>query len=121
MGTRSKILLVEDEPAILKILSIKLRVCGFDVVTARNGKDALKLVDNERPDLMLLDVIIPGIDGFQVLQRLRTNSNLPVIVFSARLDNAEKALSLGADEFLGKPFDVDDLLKRISGVLDHKK
>jgi len=121
MVTRSKILLVEDEPAILKILSIKLRVCGFDVVTARNGKDALRLVDDEHPNLLLLDVIIPGVDGFQVLQQLRTNSNLRVLVFSARLENAEKALSLGADEFLGKPFDVDDLLKRINRVLDHRK
>jgi len=121
MGTRSRILLVDDESAIRKILTIKLRVSGFDVITANDGAEALRLADSEGPDLMLLDVIIPGIDGLRVLEQLRAYSNLPVIVFSARPENASKAMSLGANEFFTKPFDVDDLLKRIDRSLNHKR
>ncbi len=120
MVPRSRILLVEDERAILKILSIKLRVSGFDVITANNGVDALKLAELDGPDLMLLDVVIPGIDGFEVLRKFRAFSNVPIIVFSARIENAPKAMNLGANEFVTKPFDVDDLLKRIDRLLNHK-
>jgi two-component system OmpR family response regulator len=115
--TKKKVLLVDDEPAILKILGIKLRVSGFEVVTAINGQEALTLIDSARPDIVLLDVIMPGIDGFEVLRRLRGSSLLPVIVFSARLENARKALSLGADYFLSKPFDIDDVIERIRSLL----
>lgn len=120
MKAKKKILLVDDERAILKVLSIKLRISGYDVVTAPDGQEALDLVKSESPDIMLLDVIMPGIDGFGVLERLRTFSELPVIVFSARTENAQKALSLGANHFITKPLDVDDLVKRIEILLDHK-
>ncbi len=121
MGTRRKILLVDDEGAILKILSIKLRVSGYDVVTARDGEEALGMIDSERPDLMLLDIIMPKVDGLQVLERLRARSSIPVIAFSARRDNARKVLDLGGTDFLTKPFDVDDLVKRIDSVLGNNK
>ena len=121
METKNRILLVDDEQAILRILSIKLRISGYDVVTAPSGREALELIDSARPDLMLLDVIMPGMNGFAVLQELRTHSDLPVIVLSARPENARKALSLGANDFLAKPFDVDDLIQRIEKVLDHKR
>jgi two-component system, OmpR family, KDP operon response regulator KdpE len=117
METRKKILLVDDEKAILKILSIKLRISGFEVVTAPGGQEALEMLKTESPCLMLLDVIMPGIDGFEVLQQLRTFSELPVIVFSARSENAQKALSLGANDFLAKPFDMNEMVKRIESLL----
>lgn len=120
MKANKKILLVDDEKAILKFLSIKLRISGYDVVTAPGGQEALDLVKSECPDIMLLDVIMPGIDGFAVLARLRNFSELPVIVFSARPENAQKALSLGANDFIAKPLDVDDLVKRIEILLVHK-
>jgi len=120
MKTKKKVLLVDDEKAILKVLSIKLRVSGYDVVTAAGGQEALELIDSARPDVMLLDVIMPGLDGFGVLEKLRTFSELPVIVFSARPENAQKALSLGANDFIAKPLDVDDMVKRIEMLLDHK-
>ena len=120
MRDKKKVLLVDDERAILKVLSIKLRISGYDVVTASGGQEALDLVKSESPDIMLLDVIMPGIDGFGVLEKLRTFSELPVIVFSARPENAQKALSLGANDFIAKPLDVDDLVKRIEILLDHK-
>jgi DNA-binding response OmpR family regulator len=113
--TNKKILIVDDEPLILKVLGIKLRVAGYDVITALNGQQALELVDSARPDIMLLDIIMPGMDGFQVLQKLRPLSDLPVIAFSARPEGARKALSLGANDFLAKPFDLDELLMRIQG------
>ncbi len=121
METRGRVLLVDDEAAILKILRIKLRVSGYDVISAPDGEKALELVDAAKPDIMLLDILMPGIDGFQVLKRLRTRSDLPVIVFSARPENAQVALDLGADDFLAKPFDVDDLVKRIYRVLDWRE
>ena len=115
MNSKSRILLVEDEQAILKILTIRLRVSGYDVITALNGEEGLKLVDSARPDIVLLDIIMPGIDGLQVLEKLRAHSDMPVIAFSARPENAQRAISLGANDFLAKPFDVDDLVKRIDG------
>jgi two-component system KDP operon response regulator KdpE len=113
MKSKKKVLLVDDERAILRVIGIKLRISGFDVLTASGGQEALDLVKTNSPDIILLDVIMPGIDGFEVLEKLRTFSELPVIVFSARPDNAQKALSLGANDFLAKPFDVDDMVKRI--------
>ncbi len=118
--TKKKILLVDDERGILKVLSIKLRVSGYDVVTAGGGQEALELIDSAKPDLMVLDIIMPGIDGFEVLERLQSTSKLPVIVYSARPENAAKAIGLGADDFFAKPFDVDELVKRIDGLVDHR-
>jgi DNA-binding response OmpR family regulator len=118
MSQKRKILLVDDERAILKILSIKLNISGYDVVTAPGGQEALDMIKTESPEIMLLDVIMPGIDGFEVLKKLRPVSDLPIIVFSARPENAQKALSLGADDFLAKPFDVNEMVKRIERLLD---
>ena len=121
MPTKKKILLVDDEQAILKILSIKLKVAGYDVITASGGQEALNLVDSASPDVMVLDVIMPGINGFEVLRKLRVNSEMPVIVFSARPENTQEALNLGANEFIAKPFNVDELVKRIERLIDHKE
>jgi len=120
MPTRKKILLVDDERAILKVISIKLRLSGYDVLTAPGGQEALDLVRTESPDMMLLDVIMPGVDGFEVLQKLRTFSELPVIVLSARPENAQKALGFSANDFIAKPFDVNEMVKRIDRLLDKK-
>ncbi len=120
MPVKKKILLVDDEQAILRVLSIKLKISGYDVVTASGGQEALDKVDSENPDLMLLDVIMPGIDGFQVLQKLRTFSELPVIIFSARPENARKAMDLGASDFISKPLNVDILVKIIESLLAQK-
>jgi DNA-binding response OmpR family regulator len=118
--TRKKVLVVDDERAILKVFSIKLRISGYDVITASNGREALELFKKESPDIMLLDVIMPGLDGFEVLQSLRSFSKVPVIVFSAMPENAQKALNLGADEFLAKPFNVDEIVKKITRLLHQK-
>jgi len=116
---KKKVLIVDDEQSILRILAIKLRISGYEVITALNGQQALEAVDAANPDVMLLDIIMPEMDGFQVIEQLRTCSNLPIIAFSARAEYAGRALSLGANEFIIKPFDVDDLTDRIHHALGH--
>lgn len=120
MATKGKIMLVDDEPSILKVLSIKLRVSGYQVISALNGDEALKLIKSEKPDVVLLDVIMPGMDGFEVLQKLRAFSKLPVIVVSARPEYSRQAMTLGANAFIAKPFDIDELLKKIEQFLNLK-
>ena len=115
--SRKRVLLVDDEPGILKVISIKLRISGFGVITAHGGQEALNLLKTESPDIVLLDVIMPGIDGFEVLQQLRAFSKLPVIVFSARSSVAEQALSLGASDFILKPFLPEELAEKIKETI----
>jgi DNA-binding response OmpR family regulator len=114
---KKRVLIVDDERAILKVLGIKLEISGYDVVTASNGEEALDLVKSMCPDIVLLDVIMPGMDGFEVLQKVRAVSELPVIVFSAKPENARKAFSLGANYFLAKPLDMDEMVRKIEALL----
>ena len=111
--TKRKILLVDDEPAILKILSIKLKISGYAVVTAPGGQEAIEAFKSDPPDLMVLDVIMPGMDGFEVLEKVRSFSALPVIVYSAKNENSEKAFELGANEFLTKPFNIEEMMNKV--------
>ena len=117
---RKRILLVDDDKGIRKFLSIKLKISGYDVIAASSGKEALELVESACPDVMLLDVIMPGIDGFEVLKKLNSTSKLPVIAFSAWPENGQKALCLGANDFLSKPLDLDELIVKIEKLLDYK-
>ncbi len=117
INPRKRVLVVDDEAAILRIVSTSLRILGYDVITSGSGEEALELVGREKPDLMLLDVLMPGVNGFQVLQKLRTFSELPVIVFSARSSSREEALMLGANDFIAKPFTPEQMAKTISAVL----
>jgi len=116
-----RVLLVDDDEKVLKIFKSKLKALGYEVITATNGQDAINLVKSEKPDIVVMDVVMPGMSGLEALQAIRTFSELPVIVISARTDNADKALSLGANRFLSKPFNPDELVKRIQAILDHKR
>ncbi len=111
------VLLVEDEPRILRFMSISLRASGYNVVSTMRGDHAIDLVKAEKPDVIILDVFLPGMDGFGVLRELRTFSRLPVIVVSARDSLGPEALALGANEFIAKPFKPDDVIKRICAIL----
>jgi two-component system, OmpR family, KDP operon response regulator KdpE len=113
MQKKKRILIVDDEQLILNILRTKLILSGYEVVTISNGKEALALIGSAQPDVMLLDVLMPGIDGFEVLRRLRMFTKLPVIVFSARPEYSQLALSLGANDFLAKPLELDKVVERI--------
>jgi DNA-binding response OmpR family regulator len=112
------ILLVDDEPRILNFLSARLKVAGYTVLTASNGMEALQQVQSHEPDMMVLDVLMPKMDGFETLKELRTFSSLPVIILSARGGNEDKikGLGLGADDYLAKPFSPDELVARIEAV-----
>ena len=118
---RYRVLLVDDNEKVLKVFRLKLKASGHEVITAANGQDAITLVKSEKPDIMVMDVVMPGMSGLEALKAVRTFSELPVIVISARTDNADKALSLGANSFLSKPFNPDELVKRIQAILDHKR
>lgn len=118
-----KILVVDDEAAILRILKIKLKASGYNVLTANDGREALEVIVNAKPDVVLLDIILPSLDGFQVLEQLKSLSpETPVIAFSARTSFEEQALGLGAKGFVPKPFDVNVLtaeVGRLAGDSTH--
>ena len=111
------VLLVDDERRVLKFMEIDLRFRGFEVITATSGKEALQLIRSAKPDIMLLDIVMPEMDGFQVLRQLRTFSVLPVIAFSANIANCDEALRLGANIFVSKPFKTDDIMSKIDTFL----
>jgi DNA-binding response OmpR family regulator len=111
------VLVVEDEPRILRFLSISLRASGYNVVSTMRGDQAIDLVKSEKPDIIILDVFLPGADGFEVLKELRIFSQLPVIVMSARDSLGSNALELGATEFLAKPFKPEQLVQRMKAIL----
>ena len=117
-----RILAVDDEPQILRTLRASLTARGHDVQTAPNGETALDVLAAGQPDLVLLDLGLPGIDGVEVIRRLRSWSEVPVIVLSVRESQAEKvaALDAGADDFVTKPFAMDELQARMRAVLRRK-
>lgn len=117
MHDRNVILLVEDEQRILRFMSISLKAAGYRVIPATNGEQALDLVQSEKPDIVLMDIFLPGMNGLEALRKLRTYSQLPVIVISARDSLGPEALALGANEFLAKPFKPEDLIQRIKATL----
>jgi two-component system KDP operon response regulator KdpE len=120
-GRARRVLVVDDEPGILVYVGANLRGQGYEVATARDGQGALDSAALHPPDVVVLDLAMPGIDGFETLRRLREWSLAPVIVLSAHADQADKvrALDLGADDYLTKPFGVDELLARLRVALRH--
>jgi len=115
---RFRVLVADDEPRIIKFLKFRLKASGYEVLTANNGVEALELVQAVEPDLLVLDVIMPGIDGFETLQQVRAISSVPVIILSAKESSTDKVrgLELGADDYLAKPFSPDELVARIEAV-----
>jgi len=114
---KQRVLLIDDEERIVNFLALKLKVSGYEVVCAAEGEKGLELAKTIAPDIMLLDIIMPGIDGLEVLRRLRQFSNMPVIVLSAKERIAEEVLELGANGFMSKPFNPDDLITKVKTLL----
>jgi DNA-binding response OmpR family regulator len=113
-----RVLLVDDDPKILNFARLKLKVSGFEVITAMTGHGALTMIESQKPDIIVLDLKMPGMGGLEVIRIIRTSSNLPVIVVSAATDLEKEALDLGANAFMSKPFDPDELVRRIQAILD---
>jgi two-component system, OmpR family, response regulator len=119
-GLEARLLVVEDEPTILELLSGSLRFAGFEVVTAASGHEALRAAAASRPDLILLDVMLPDGDGFDVIRAIRAGGpRVPVIFLTARSQVHERVagLTLGGDDYVTKPFSLDEVLARIRAVL----
>ena len=113
------ILVVDADEKVINLLKINLSREGWHVLSARDGDEALKIAEKDPPDLVLLDMILPDMDGFEVCRQLRRWSRVPIIVLSSRADTADKVkcLNLGADDYLTKPFGIDELIARIRAVL----
>src|SRR6266511_6332138 len=116
----ARLLVVEDDPNILELLSASLRFAGFAVATATNGAQAVQLAREERPDLVVLDVMLPDLDVFEVIRKLRdTGTRTPVVFLTARdaTDDKIRGLTLGGDDYVTKPFSLEELTARIRAVL----
>jgi len=116
----AKLLIVDDEPNILELLATSLRFAGFEVVTATNGREALDKAETEAPDLAVLDVMLPDMDGFTVTRKLRSSGRLfPVLFLTAKDDTEDKVtgLTVGGDDYVTKPFSLDEVVARIRAVL----
>lgn len=120
-GERARILAVDDEPGIRRLLQANLAARGYLVDLAADGETALELAARQRPDLVLLDLMLPDMDGLDVLRRLRDWTEVPVVVLSARGEDRAKVAALdgGADDYLTKPFSVEELLARVRVSLRH--
>ena len=116
---RETILIVDDEAIVLDVVERYLRRDGYTVRVARDGPSALALARGERPDLIILDVMLPGIDGLEVARRLRQESAVPIIMLTARGEETDKllGLGLGADDYVTKPFSTKELVARVAAVL----
>lgn len=117
----ARILVVDDEVEILRALQRSLAAHGYEVFTAGSGEEALEAIAYHRPDLMVLDLGLPGMSGLEVCRRVRAQSNLPIIVLSVKDTERDKvmALDLGADDYVSKPFGMDEVLARIRVALRH--
>jgi two-component system, OmpR family, KDP operon response regulator KdpE len=114
-----QVLVVDDEPNIVSTLAPLLRARGYDVSTAMSGRSAIEIVERQKPDLIVLDLGLPDIDGVEVCRAIRETSNVPIVVLSARGTEEDKvrALDLGADDYVTKPFGAEELLARVRAAL----
>ncbi|WP_219468903.1 response regulator transcription factor [Nonomuraea rhizosphaerae] len=116
----ARLLIVEDDPNILELLAASLRFAGFDVSTAKSGLDAVAAVQRHRPDLVVLDVMLPDLDGFEIVRRLRGGGvHVPVVFLTARDETEDKirGLTIGGDDYVTKPFSLEEVVARIHAVL----
>ena len=113
------VLVVDDQPKLLKFIEIDLKLRGFDVITTSDPEEALALIKEANPDIALLDMVMPRMNGFEVIRKIRAeNDHLPIIAFSASPGNQDAAMEAGADDFMHKPFDPDVMARRITKLLE---
>jgi two-component system KDP operon response regulator KdpE len=119
---KKSILIVDDDPAILRLLSTNLKARGYEIFTATDGEESLEAVQKDFIDLIILDLMMPKVDGVEVCRRVREWSDVPIIILSARGDENDKVkcLDLGADDYLTKPFGIAELMARIKTAFRHR-
>jgi two-component system OmpR family response regulator len=119
MADKTRILIVDDDKNILQIMKLYLEKEGYEVIEASRGDEGLKLFDNQPPHIVLLDVMMPGMDGWQVCREIRKTSNIPIVMVTAKDETFDKVLGLelGADDYITKPFDPKEMVARIKAVL----
>jgi len=122
MIAKRKILVVDDEKELVKLITFNLSIAGYDVLSAKNGIEALEISEQENPDLIILDIILPRIDGWEVCRRLRQNphtTNIPIIILSAlsEVNDKLRGFDLGIDDYVTKPFSPRELVVRVKRVL----
>src|SRR5215472_349738 len=115
----TRVLIVEDDPNIVDLIRSNLAVRGFDTFVSTDGSKALALLETEQPDMVLLDLMLPEVDGFELCRQIRERSSVAIIVVSARGGERDKvtALNMGADDYMTKPFGIEELLARILATL----
>ncbi|MFN8104242.1 MAG: response regulator transcription factor [Acidimicrobiia bacterium] len=115
----ARILVVDDDPNVRRLVTANLRSVGYDTLTAADGTEATTLIAREQPDLVVLDVMLPGLDGFEVIRSVRAFSEVPIIVLTVRGEqpNKVRGLTQGADDYITKPFGIEELLARVHVVL----
>jgi two-component system response regulator MprA len=119
MDSRQRIMVVDDDREMLKLLNRMLELEGFDTVVVADGDSALNLLEQTKPDLVILDIMMPGCDGFQTLDHIREHSDVPIIMLTARneIEMLNRALLLGADDYVRKPFSTRALVARINAKI----
>ena len=118
-GQGRKVLVVDDEDSVRELIELYLKKEGFEVIHARDGREALRLNGVHHPDLVILDLMLPGLDGREVCRQIRVNSSVPIIMLTARVDEVDRivGLELGADDYVVKPFSPRELVARVKAVL----
>lgn len=119
MISLAKILVVDDEPAILELVTFNLKQAGYTTLTATDGVEAVQKATAEKPDLIILDIMLPKADGFEVCRNLRVKDNIPILMLTARKEEVDRVLGLelGADDYLTKPFSPRELVARVRAIL----
>ncbi len=119
MANKTKVLLVDDNPQLVRLVVANLESSGYRVFVAVDARSGLEIIDREAPDIVLLDIMLPGMDGYEFCRRVREFSTIPIIMLTAKVEDEDKVkgLKLGADDYLTKPFSVPELLARIEAVL----
>lgn len=117
-----KILVVDDEKNIVDIIKFNLKKEGYDVITASNGREGIEMNEKEKPDLIMLDIMMPEIDGYEACRKIREKYNTPIIMLTARAEELDKVLGLelGADDYVTKPFGIRELMARVKANLRKK-
>ncbi|MDD5190987.1 MAG: response regulator [Dehalococcoidales bacterium] len=123
MTNKPLILAIDDDENVIKLIKANLTIEGFEVLTASNGQDGIKQFEDSNPSLILLDVMMPVMDGLETIRHIRKTSNVPIVMLTAKDDmrTLEQALSLGADDFITKPFSLRELTARVKSKVRRTK